>query len=444
MRRLDLLPSAPFYPTASELHRAAECVAPWALGLSEAEEAPGEWAEFGRRCHVGAEMLAHGQGMIEALSRALPEPPHKQTDAIIAVIEVMAPVIERDVAECKGSSSGHSTWFVEQGVAWRPGFPDDEAKLVQRKPGERLCGWFSGTVDLAYVRADGVLIVVDWKFGPMEHVRGEPAQDSCQGFFLALALCTALQIRGSSAGVVVARFERRMVREDGIEVDGHDITQGELDAWAKTLAGLARRIDSAVDAAPKLSAACGKCRAKQGCQAWDALEVSVLAEVDGGNVEALCRPPTNQGDVRALYHAIEAAESAVENWREWVRAWCLLHAEGVEIGLGLKLKAGEKSSRVAVQTAEALALIESVVGPNAIETKRKSSLGAIEKAVKEAAGAGITSKTDRDKARRKAVEDAFVRLTEGGAILEKGARWGVSVVRSDGTETVWMKGDSDE
>ena len=48
------------------------------------------------------------------------------------------------------------------------------------------------------------------------------------------------------------------------------------------------------------------------------------------------------------------------------------------------------------------------------------------------------SKSDRDKA-RKAVEDAFVRLTEGGAILEKGARWGVSVVRSDGSETVWMK-----
>lgn len=436
MRRLDLLPSAPFYPTASELHRAAECVAPWALGLPEVEESPGEWAEFGRRMHAAAECLALGKVR------------HEHFDASCeSALEHVTCLLDDDITTAKvfvwpdGRAAGIRA---EMGIAWRPGFPDDEAKLVQRKPGERLCGWFSGTVDLAYVRADGVLIVVDWKFGPMEHVRGEPAQDSCQGFFLALALCTALQIRGSSAGVVVARFERRMVREDGIEVDAHDITQGELDAWAKTLAGLARRIDSAVDATPKLSAACGKCKAKQGCPAWDALEVSVLAEVDGGNVEALCRPPTNQGDVRALYHAIEAAESTVENWREWVRAWCLLHAEGVEIGLGLRLKAGEKSSRAVVQTAEALALIESVAGPNAIETKRKSSLGAIEKAVKNATGAGITSKTDRDKARKKALEDAFARLTEGGAILEKGARWGVSVVRSDGTETVWMKGDSDE
>ena len=48
MRRLDLLPLAPFYPTASELHRAAECVAPWALGLPEAEEAPGNGRSLGQ------------------------------------------------------------------------------------------------------------------------------------------------------------------------------------------------------------------------------------------------------------------------------------------------------------------------------------------------------------------------------------------------------------
>jgi hypothetical protein len=420
---------APFYPTASELHRAAECVAPWALGLPETEEAPGEWAAFGRRMHEAAERLAKPFTL-----------PAEYNDLPTSMMSHVEAAIEADRAHVGGR---WDKLMAEQGVAWRPGFPDDEAKLVQREPGERLRGRFSGTVDLAYVRADGVLVVVDWKFGPREHINGEPAQDSCQGFFLALALCTALEIRGSSSGVVVARFERRMVREDGIEVDAHDITQSELDAWAKTLAGLARRIDSTVDAAPKLSAACGKCRAKQGCPAWGALEVSVLAEVDGGNVEALCRPPMSQGDARALYYAIEAAEGAVANWREWVRAWCLLHPEGIDIGLGLKLKAGEKSSRAVVQTVEAMTLIESVAGPNAIETKRKSSLGAIEKAVKEAAGAGIVSKSDRDKARKKAVEDAFARLTEGGAILEKGARWGVSVVRSDGSETVWMKGEEE-
>ena len=58
MRRLDLLPTGPFFPTASELRRAAECVAPWALGLPEAEDVPSEWAESGKRLHVYAETIA--------------------------------------------------------------------------------------------------------------------------------------------------------------------------------------------------------------------------------------------------------------------------------------------------------------------------------------------------------------------------------------------------
>jgi len=428
VRRLDLLPLAPFYPTASELHRAAECVAPWALGLPETEEAPGEWAAFGRRMHEAAERLAKPFTL-----------PAEYNDLPTSMMSHVKTAIEADRAHVGGR---WDKLMAEQGVAWRPGFPDDEAKLVQREPGERLRGRFSGTVDLAYVRADGVLVVVDWKFGPMEHVRGEPAQDSCQGFFLALALCTALEFRGSSAGVVVARFERRMVREDGIEVDGHDITQGELDAWAKTLAGLARRIDSAVDAAPKLSAACGKCKAKQGCPAWDALEAAIFGEVAGESWQCLLEAPKAPADVRVRYHAAEAAEAAAERWKDEARAYLMTHSEGVEIGLGLKLRAKQSGHKTVLQTKESMALIESVAGRNALLTR--SNLGAIEKAVKEAAGAGIVSKSDRDKARRVAVENAFARLTEGGAILEKGARWGVSVVRSDGSETVWMKGQEDE
>jgi hypothetical protein len=45
----------------------------------------------------------------------------------------------------------------EVGIKWRPGALEDEAALCERRPGERLQGWFSGTVDLAYVRHDGVL-----------------------------------------------------------------------------------------------------------------------------------------------------------------------------------------------------------------------------------------------------------------------------------------------
>jgi hypothetical protein len=430
MRRLDLLPSKPFYPTASELHRAAECVAPWALGLPEADEAPGEWAEMGRRLHLLAQGLADGSNPPLGFPYSEKETP---------VVAMLNSAIVADFAAAKRGQS----WFVEQGLQWRPGFPDDEARLVTRAPGERERGWFSGTADLAYVRADGVLVVIDWKFGERTRWIGERAKDHAQLWTLALALATALGIRGSSENVLVARVEARHVNEDGIEVDAIDITQGMLDAWADTLRKLARRIDAATDAAPKLSAACGRCQAKEACPAWNALEQAILGEICEQGAGAFLRPPTSPHEVRLLYHATEAAKSAVENWEQWVQAWCLVHPEGVEIGLGLKLQARERASRAVVQTSEAMALIEGVVGAGAIEVKRKSSIGVIERAVKEAAGAGITSKSDRDKARRAAVESAITRLVEGGAIQEKGAKWGVVVRRSDGTETVW-KGNEEE
>jgi hypothetical protein len=430
MHRLSLLPSGPYLPTASELHRAAECVAPWALGLPEAEEEPGEWAEMGRHLHEVAEEICAYKG--ERL-------PLLGANKIIG--QHIAEAVKVDVLLLKQGADG--VFYIEQGLQWRPGFPDDEARLVTRAPGERERGWFSGTADLAYVRADGVLVVIDWKFGERTRWIGERAKDHAQLWTLALALATALGIRGSSENVIVARVEARHVNADGIEVDGHDLTQGMIDAWADTLRTLARRIDTATDASPKLSAACGRCRAKEACPAWNALEQAILGEICDQGAEAFLRPPTSPHEVRLLYHATEAAESAVENWEQWVQAWCLVHPEGVEIGLGLKLQSREKASRAVVQTSEAMALIEEVAGTGAIEVKRKSSIGVIEKAVKEAAGAGITSRSDRDKARRAAVESAIARLVEGGAIQEKGAKWGVVVRRSDGTETVW-KGNEEE
>ena len=214
MRRLDLLPLAPFYPTASELHRAAECVAPWALGLPEAEEAPGEWAEFGRRMHEAAERLPKpftlpaeflrrfAQHSTDELSR----PPSKPIAPTLAAVGTSLASSKASLGVLAFLTTRRSSYNASQGAS---------SRLV------------SGTVDLAYVRADGVLVVVDWKFGPREHINGEPAQDSCQGFSWRLRCARRFEIRCSSPSWL-ARFERRMVREDGIEVDGHDITQGEL------------------------------------------------------------------------------------------------------------------------------------------------------------------------------------------------------------------------
>jgi hypothetical protein len=437
MRRLSLLPFGPFLPTASELHRAGECPAPWALGLPEAEDAPSEWAEQGRLLHWAAELLSNGQGMIETLSRVLPEPnnPNAKPWPIVPIVEHVGTALERDFIDCKEGVDG--VWHVEQGVKWRTDGLDDEAALCDREPGQRIRGWFSGTADLVYVRHDGVLVVADWKFGPREHVTGEPAKDSCQGFFLALAFCTALGITGSSDAVVVARFERRMVSEDEIETDAHDITWGELCRWRDVLAGLAERITSAVDAAPKLSAACGHCKAKAECPAWDQLEALVvvsIAEPSTDEFLALVSAPQTDGDVRTIHHAIEAGERLVGEWKRLREAYVLTHPEGVIVGLGLKLKAIPSKDREVLDTPEGLDAIERIV-PGGVVFERKAGIGTIEKAIAAAVGkANITSTSDRNKTKKGETERVFAELAAVGAVIDKGKKLTVRIVRSDEKE----------
>jgi hypothetical protein len=424
MLRLDLLPSAPFFPTASELRRAAECVAPWALGLPETEDAPSEWADFGKVHHEQAQDIANGDETIPDVGLTS-----------VAIFRHLQEAILEDRRACKPwlSGTGSRCWWVEQGIKWRPGVLEDEAEFCERQPGERARGWFAGTADLVYVRHDGVLVVADWKFGPREHVNGEPAKDSCQGFFLALAFCTALGITGSSGAVVVARFERRMVSSEGIEVDAHDITWGELCAWRDTLAGLAKRITSAVDAAPKLSAACGHCKAKDECPAWGALDLELTYSAMAVG-RAIVGAPDTQEKALAYHLAAERAEAYAVQWKRLRDAYVLAHPEGVVIGLGLKLKAIPSKDREVLDTLEGLDAIERIV-PGGVLFERKAGIGTIEKAI--AAGvdkANLHSSSDKKKTKKAELERIFAELTAAGAVVDKGKKLTVRVVRSDEKE----------
>jgi Protein of unknown function (DUF2800) len=426
MRRLDILPSAPFFPTASELLRAAECVAPWALGLPVSEDAAGEWAETGRACHRIPELLVDGfaaQAFVE--STALKYAWSSVQDAI---------AVDRSNAKCfEWPDRIRVTVRAEMGVAWRSDGFASEAKFVQRAPGERMRGWFAGTADLVYVRHDGVLVVADWKFGPRTKFVGERAKNHRQGWFLALAFATALEISGSSRDVVVARFEARHVSDSGIEVDGHDITQGELDDWAATLMGLAKRITDGVDAAPRISAACGHCKAKDACPAWTSMTRHVGLEIGGSTAVSLYMPPTSPDDVRVLHRAIEAGEHYVEEWKAWRDAYVLVNGP-VSLGMGIQLEAKPTSKRSVVDTPEAMDMIESVAGKAAIVVQRSATCDSIKKAVRDATGEGITSTADRNKAKKAAEEQAFAALIAAGAIRESGKTYSVREVRAGETE----------
>lgn len=425
MRRLDLLPSMPFFPTASELLRAAECVAPWALDLPESEDAAGEWAETGRRLHAAAECLV----------MQLVRHEHFSGNDETALEHVLCMIDEDRLAARRfvWPDDKSDDLRAELGIRWRSDGFASEAQFVQRAPGERIRGWFAGTADLAYVRHDGVLVVADWKFGPRTKFVGERAKNHRQGWFLALAFATALEVSGSSRDVVVARFEARHVSESGIEVDGVDLTQGDLDDWAAALAGLAKRITSAVDAMPKISAACGHCKAKAECPAWTSMIRHVGLEIGGSAAGSLYMPPASPDDVRVLHRAIDAGEHYVEEWKKWREAYVLVNGP-VALGMGIQLEAKPTSRRTVLDTPEAMDAVESVAGKAAIVVQRSATCDSIKKAVRDAAGDGIVSTADRNKAKKVAEEQAFAALIAAGAIRESGKTYTVREVRAGETE----------
>jgi len=377
MRRLSLAPQEPEYPTASELRRATECVAPWALGLPEEADEAGEWAEYGRRRHAIAEEIARKQASAHAHAR-----PEENACELLLFDAIKA---DRDAAKV-----GYA-WHVEAGIKWRSDGLADEVQLCERRPGERLRGWFSGTADLVYVRHDNVLVVVDWKFGPREHVTGEPAEHSCQGWFLALAFCELLGIKSSGPGVVVARFERRMVREDRIKTDGHDITQGELDAFRVALVGLGERITQGVGALPRISKACNHCKAKAECPAWAVLREELRTRA-WDDIRLLDKPPSNDEEARFYRDAIQGLERERDQAKERYAAYLALNPAGVPIGLGMR----EVGKRIETQTLNiteaATARIRERFGDAAFGAP-KPTLGRIEAAVKAWGGKG-KSKSD--------------------------------------------------
>lgn len=417
MRRLDRLDTSPEFPTASELYRAGACVAPWGLGLPR-EEQNSEWTERGRQLHWWAEQAA--LGVLHEHPAAPPEY-HAALGWIMPALDV-----DRELAKRVAWPDGCEALIrPEIGIKWRPTALLPEVALCERQPGERLRGWFSGTADLVFVDNDGVLYVVDWKFGPREPYMGERANVSAQGAFLAMAFAELLGITGSSSCVVVARFERRMVSAEGIEVDAYDYTQGDLDAFAEALAGLADRLRRSVGVLPTVNHGCGRCSAKAACPAWQAMR----AEVDRRAREDLAgafdgEAPTTAKVARACHLATKVMEERLPVLKGLRDAYVL--AKGpLDLGLGVRLEAKPRRQTELLQTPDALDVIEDVVGAGAVELVRKSGLGRVRKAIN-ARFATIKSKADRDKAKAALLAELEAR----GVLKSKASTFVVQEVRA--------------
>jgi hypothetical protein len=408
------LPLAPCYPSASAVRRASVCVAPWSLGLPR-EDTTSPDAERGRLLHAGAEAINRGGGWGE----------HGNYD----VLHHVHAAYEADRDACRDDAGPHgSSWWVEQGVEWRPGFPD-EARLVDRPVGDDVPGWYSGTADLVYVRADGVLVVADWKFGPRSRFTAERAEEHWQGWTLALGLTTALGLTAARPSDVVARFEARYVDEAGIWVDGYDITGAELEAHAGTLTELEARIRAGEG--PAVGPACGDCKAKAACPAWTSLAATTREELSAG-AGSLERPPQTEDEARRMLYALQALRRWEGQASGWLRSYVLTHPP-IALGMGLDLAPIARESRSVLATPEALATIERVA-PGAVveEVRRKANITSIRKAARDASGEDVKSTADRKKAKDAAEAHVFAELVAAGAIRETGTVYAIGTRRASG------------
>ncbi len=145
--------------------------------------------------------------------------------------------------------------------------------------------------------------------------------------------------------------------------------------------------------------------------------------------------PAHEGYIRlaGLYLKANPEAKDAAEWKKWRDSYVLVNGP-VPLGMGLQLEAKPTSRRTVLDTPEAMDAIESVAGKTAIVVQRSATCDSIKKAVRDAAGEGIVSTADRNKAKAKAETDAFARLVEGGAIRESGKTYVVREVRANETE----------
>lgn len=411
---------APPCPTASKLALAFACPASVILQHGVPDE-PSPDAEWGRLVHAGAEALANDMPLETACDvafRAVGREEFGVRARLFATLNQIAIVLNVDRLD------GPREWHVEPGYAYnlRTGAVRGPFK---REPGDAGGPWeVPGSADLVFRRADGVLVVADWKpdMGKTARV-GSMAEDHHQLYFLALC---ASRVHGAGAGV---RVELRYYSEDGVRIDGAELDEADLALFEADLLSLAKRLAEYPVPVPGWHCEGRHCRARATCPATTAIVgASALAPV---LPELVRRMPSDDDEYRALYTLLRAIDAWTPEARRRLDAYVLARPDGVEVAPGVKVKAiPQKQGAEVVDTPEALEKLKdkalSITRSAAdvgnmlaalFESKCTTGLGRIDKAVRVATG-----KRGNDLKKARAAFRA--ELAEAGVIRE-----GTSVLR---------------
>jgi hypothetical protein len=219
-------------PAASHHELTEYCVYPWNGGVRWPERGPMAPAQrYGVAFHEGAADVLHGfpepvVNVVELGKRW--ELPEGELRRLSSAILRLAVVLEED------GFTGDATvaYGAETGFAYSTttGRTRPCADRKEKAPDE-----IYGAADLVFWRADGRLVVRDWKTG--EKARGKRPGETRQLRFLAMAASHVL-----NASEV--RVELAFVDEDADEVVGDDLDALELGAVEGELAELVERLEA--------------------------------------------------------------------------------------------------------------------------------------------------------------------------------------------------------
>ena len=323
---------ATFFPTASSLDIAFECIYPWAPGVVRLDREIGI-ARLGSAFHAAVQRVIDG---------VTPDAPTIDLPGLVLMYR-MTPeesvTLTRMVAgweewwQGRGAASGVAS---EVAFAYNP--QTDTARRI-RSAGHRdysdvRWGEFAGTADLVRL-VDGVPTVCDWKCGQPRYVT--KVDDNRQLRFLAL--CAARE----HSRFTEATAEIAFVDEDGnVRLEGRDFDAFDLAAIAGEMAALAARLIDQDDQdkpepreGPRPGPQCSDCPAVASCpKSQEALaQVEPQASVTTYRMVAEASAIESPAHATWLLHRHDAAEAALGFVKRALREYADAHG-GIATGAG--------------------------------------------------------------------------------------------------------------
>lgn len=361
-------------PSASHLELAEYCVWPWAGAGRWPERPSSPAAAYGIAFHLVVARLVTGQPPkveeVAAKHELLPADERRLAASIPRIVDFL----EGDLG-VRGEAEVGLVFNLSDGRA------RTAERTAPRGPDELY-----GAADHIVPRADGKLVVRDWKTG--ERAKGKAPRETRQLRFLALA---AARVWGATE----VRVELAFVDEDGAELVGDDLDALDLMIVEGELAQLQERVEAPPRPVPGPWCDRYYCPTRATCPATLAALEPVLKAL---RIEPLLTEIRDASHAAFIRHRLPVVQEWVEAREMALKDWTKRHGPlPVEDKPALRWGPVEHEGRERIEpTPEALAIVREKLGEHADEALEVSlSKASIERGVRAALAARYGARAPR-------------------------------------------------